>query len=123
MPQILLDTNIIIDYSKGKLEAIELIESLNEPPAISVITVTELIQGIRDKERPFFRAMFDVWVILPIDHKIALQAGEFARTYRKSHNITLADSFIAATADIYQYDLKTRNIKDFPMLKDLKSPY
>ena len=45
------------------------------------------------------------------------------RQYHKSHNISLADALIAATAEQYQAKLVTLNSKHFPMTKDVIVPY
>ncbi len=123
MTSVLLDTNIIIDYSRDNANAVGFVENLGILPSISVITVAEIIQGVRDKERPFFRDVFEVWNVIPINHEIALLAGEYRLRYFKSHNLGLADAFIAASASIQNAELVTLNIKDFPMFGMLKRPY
>ncbi len=123
MTSVLLDTNIIIDYSRDNPNAVELVENLDILPSISVITVAEIIQGVRDKERPFFRGIFEVWNVIPISREIALLAGEYRLQYLESHNLGLADAFIAASASIQGAQLTTLNIKDFPMFRMLQRPY
>ncbi len=98
MSSVLLDTNIIIDYSREMREAVKFVETLEQSPCVSVITVSEIIQGVRDKERPFFRDLFEVWEVLPINHEVALLAGEYRLQYFKSHNLSLADALIGGSA-------------------------
>ncbi|MDD9909583.1 MAG: type II toxin-antitoxin system VapC family toxin [Ahrensia sp.] len=120
---VLLDTNIIIDYSREKSGAAGFIESLTAVPCVSVITVTEIIQGVRDAERPFFQNMFAVFEVLPITHDVALLAGEMRWRFSKSHNLGLADACIAASSQHYDRPLATLNVRDFPMFDGLMRPY
>ncbi|TFG89271.1 MAG: type II toxin-antitoxin system VapC family toxin, partial [Hyphomicrobiales bacterium] len=41
----------------------------------------------------------------------------------KSHGVGLADAIIAATADSENAELKTLNVKHYPMFKGLTPPY
>jgi predicted nucleic acid-binding protein len=43
--------------------------------------------------------------------------------YGKSRGVGLVDAILAATAEAEQADLKTFNIKHYPMMKGLKPPY
>jgi len=55
---------------------------------------------------------------------VSERAGEFARSFRRSHSgIDLADFLIAATADVLGARLLTRNARHFPMFAGLESPY
>lgn len=45
---LLLDTDVIIDYLRGRAEAVTYIESLTEPLLVSTITVAELYSGVRE---------------------------------------------------------------------------
>jgi hypothetical protein len=72
----------------------------------------------------------EVWKLLgslrpePITELVARRAGEFMRQYRRSHSgIGLADYLIAATAELRGQQLATLNVRHFPMLTDLKSPF
>jgi len=123
MSPFLFDTNIVIDYSCDNPKAVEFVETQTVLPSVSVITVAEIIQGVRDKERPFFQRVFEVWNVLPITHEIALLAGEYRLAFFKSHNLGMADAFIAASAKFHKQQLATLNVKDFPMSKGLKRPY
>jgi len=52
---------------------------------------------------------------------IATRAGEWARTYRRSHEgISAIDYLVAATAEIHGADMLTQNVKHFPMFHGLK---
>ena len=46
--RLLIDTDVLIDYLRDKVEAVSYLESLSELLLISVITVAELYAGVRD---------------------------------------------------------------------------
>ena len=46
-----------------------------------------------------------------------------AKCSNNVHEVGLADAVIAATAESLGAELKTLNVKHFPMLKGLKPPY
>lgn len=121
---ILLDTCILIDYSKDHVGAAGYLEKLQNPPAVSALTVTEILTGVRNKhEKELFLTLFNLWEVLPVTHEIAELAGFYRQTYFKSHNVGVVDAIIAATAEKNNAQIATLNIKDFPMIKDLARPY
>lgn len=92
--------------------------------AISVVSIAELVGGIRSGERR------EVWRLLasfraePATEIIARRAGGFRRQYRRSHDgIGLGDYLIAGTAEVKGYDLATLNVRHFPMFKNLRPPF
>jgi predicted nucleic acid-binding protein len=114
---LLIDTDVLIDYLRGRSEAISYVESLTAPLILSVITVAELYSGVREGEE---RAALDNFVsafeVIPVNDEIAVQGGLYRRDYGKSHNVGLADAIIAATAVSRGATLVTLNRKHFPML-------
>jgi predicted nucleic acid-binding protein len=54
---------------------------------------------------------------------IARAGGFFKRDYGKSHGVGLADAIIAATCETENADLKTLNVKHYPMIKGLIPAY
>ena len=44
----LIDTDVMIDLSRGNVDAANYLDSLSDP-AISIVTAQELIVGVRDK--------------------------------------------------------------------------
>ena len=62
------------------------------------------------------------WV--PVNEEIARLAGSMAAEYRKTHSgIDTIDYLIAATATVVGADLLTTNVRHFPMIRRLPSPY
>lgn len=120
----LLDTCILIDYSRGKPEAIAFINNLTLAPTLSVLTVTEILAGIRNKkEQSLFENFFSYCDILPVTYSIATQAGQLLNQYMRSHGTDLVDGVLAATALEHQLELVTCNLKHFPMFTNLVAPY
>jgi hypothetical protein len=123
---ILVDSDILIAHLRGVDAARDwLIDARrDEPLAISVVSITELVGGMRSAERR------EVWQLLasfraePATEIIARRAGDFWRHYRRSHaGIGLGDYLIAATADVKGYRLATLNVRHFPMFKNLPRPF
>jgi predicted nucleic acid-binding protein len=114
MVQLLIDTDVLIDYLRDRAEAVTYLESLTPPLSISAITVAELYAGVRDgAERSTLDQFIDSFQIIAIDENIAVRAGLIRRDFGKSHGTGLADAIIAATAELQQADLVTLNGKHF----------
>jgi predicted nucleic acid-binding protein len=120
----LFDTDILIDYLRGYSAAVTVIETHISEAYISVMTVAELYQGVRDgDERTKLGATVSAFTILSITRDIAEQGGLFSRDYRVSHGCGLADCIIAATADSHGLVLSTLNQKHYPMIRTIDVPY
>ncbi len=123
----LFDTNILIDYLKGKPEATSLLEQcLQEGQVLtcSLITKVELLSGARPGEEQILRDFLDAFERIGLDDNIADGAGRYMSLYRKSHGINTADAIIAASALARGAVLYTLNDRHFPM-DDIKviKPY
>ena len=121
---LLFDTDVLIDYLRGQLDAVAYLEGLTDPLLMSVVTVAELYTGVREgEERETLETFITVFELVPIDEEIARQSGLFRRDYRKSHNVGLADALIAATAERKKAILVTLNQKHYPMVSRITVPY
>ena len=77
---LLFDTDVLIDYLRGRTEAVEYIDTLSVPLFVSVITVAELYAGVRDgTERMQLDAFISAFGILPLEHTIAITGGLYRR--------------------------------------------
>lgn len=122
----LVDSDVLIAHLRG-LETARawLLRARKDGPlAISVVSIAELVGGIRSGERR------EVWRLLssfraePATEFIARRAGEMMRRYRRSHTgIGLGDYLIAATAEVRGLQLATLNARHFPMFEDLVAPF
>ena len=121
---LLIDTDVLIDYLRGRPEAVSYLESLAETLLISAVTIAELYAGVRDgAERNALASFIQAFEIVAVDEEVAVKGGLYRRDYSKSHNTGLADALIAATAEIRNAELVTLNKKHFPMLSNVIVPY
>lgn len=122
---LLLDTDIFIDYLRGEVHSKDLIKNLlNDEVFFSAITETELLAGREcnnQKKREDILHLLSVFNKIVVDNKIAQMAGDIRRNY----NITIPDAIIAASTISTESTLLTRNIKDFEIIIGLKikKPY
>ena len=119
----LFDTDVLIEHLRGNEDATALLleASLDRQAACSVLTRFELLAGMRSDERSQIRRLLDSLTNLETSLEVATRAGEWARSYRRSHEgISSIDYLIAATAEIHGADLLTSNVKHFPMFSDLQ---
>lgn len=122
--KLLLDSNIFVDYLRGRTEALEFFDNIEETPAISALTVAELYAGAREgKERELLDQIVPAIDVVAVTAEIAMLGGLFRRQYMKSHRLNIADAVIAATAERERLKLVTLNRKHFPMFGDLITPY
>ncbi|MDO9228244.1 MAG: type II toxin-antitoxin system VapC family toxin [Syntrophales bacterium] len=116
--QVLLDTDVLIDYLRDYDAAVVYLEGLSQPLLVSVITVAELYSGVQEgKERNVLDQFMRAFDKIPIDDNIAMKAGLIRRQYGPSHGIGLADALVAATAAVNNAKVATLNKSHFPMIK------
>ena len=118
MKAALFDTNILMDYLKGKPEAISVVDSCLQEGRVltcSLITKVELLSGARRGEEKILHDFLDAFDRIGLDDNIAEVAGQYMNLFRKSHGINTADAIIAASAKVREAVLYTLNDKHFPM--------
>ena len=123
----LVDTDIAIDHFHGHQAAQDYFaETLaaGEVLAVSVITLTELMAGMRPGEEARTEKLLNLFVLLEVDEAVGRKAGEYLHEYARSHHLELGDALIAASAALSGAELITRNTKHYPMT-DIRviSPY
>jgi hypothetical protein len=120
----LFDTTILIDYLRGRREAIDLFEAQVATPKVSVVSTLELYAGVRNRrEEQRTEQLLSQAALLPVTQEIAKYAGVLIRVYEASHGVEMADAIIAATAQHHGLRLATLNVKHFPMFPKLKRAY
>ncbi len=123
---ILVDSDVLIAHLRGVAAARDwLVGARNDGPlAISVVSIVELIGGMRTVERRQIWRLLASFHVEPATEMVARRAGDMMRRYRRSHNrIGLGDYLIAATADVRGLELATLNVRHFPMLEGLQPPF
>jgi len=111
VPDILLDTDVLIDHLRGARR----LTTAKDLPSYSVITRTELFAG-RASEEKAVTVLLAPFRELPVDRTVAERAGRLKR----EHGVRIADALIAATALIHGCVLVTRNVGDFENVPRLK---
>jgi predicted nucleic acid-binding protein len=122
--QLLIDTDVLIDYLRDYPDAVSYVEAQQDRLLISVMTVAEWYAGVREgEERSRLERFLRAFEIVPLDLRLAVQGGLYRRDYSRSHHVGLVDTLIAATATHRQVPLVTLSRKHFPMLQDVIVPY
>jgi len=121
---ILLDTDVLVDFFRGHSKALVFLNAHSDRIILSSIVVAELYAGVkRDNEQAALDNFVSLFRVVPVSADIAKTGGLYKRDYGRSHGVGLADTIIAATAEAENAELKTLNIKHYPMLKGLRTAY
>jgi predicted nucleic acid-binding protein len=121
---ILLDTDVLVDFFRGHSKAVAFINAHSDSIILSSIVVAELYAGVKgDAEQTVLEHFISLFRVVPVSAEIAKAGGLYKRDYGKSHGVGLADAILAATAEAENAELKTLNVKHYPMLKDLRPAY
>lgn len=116
MRNVVVDTDILINFLRGKEKAKEFLLSLVENSTIycSAITVAEVYAGMKEHEKERTTELIESLNIADVTLAIAEKAGEYRRTIMKQ-SLELDDCLIAATAFVKGSVLATGNGKHYPM--------
>jgi tRNA(fMet)-specific endonuclease VapC len=118
---ILCDTNIIIEFYKNNPAVVAELTLIGQPNiAISIVTAGELVYGALNKKE-LNQILLDIahLNLLHIDDQIGSTFITLMANYSLSHNLTLPDALIAATAIVHDIPLYTLNIKDFRYMTEV----
>ena len=122
--QLLIDTDVLIDYLRGRSQAVAYLESRRETLFTSAIVVAELFAGVREGgEREALDTLLRAFEVTEVDSAIAEQGGLWRRDFHGTHGTSLTDALIAASASAAGATLVTLNKAHFPMLRDVIVPY
>lgn len=124
MKKLLFDTDVLIEYLRGKDDAQTYIDDIQDEVYMSSISVAELYAGVRKGEESRKLEIFiETFEVISLNKNIAKNGGLYRNQYKPSHGTGLADALIAATAKEIGAQVVTFNIKHFPMLNDVIKPY
>lgn len=120
----LIDTDVLIDYLRGRERAAKFLEDLKGELLVSSISVAELYSGVRGvEEEQALDQFLQAFLVVEVDQAIAKKAGLYRHEFSKSHGTGLADALIAASAESRHSILVSLNRRHFPMVKGIKVPY
>ncbi|MCL5675753.1 MAG: PIN domain-containing protein [Patescibacteria group bacterium] len=124
--KIIIDTNILIDFSRRKKETfwselVTLAKKDGHELILPSAAVFEFLAG-NEMNNPSNREkaenlLSDV-IIIDLDKKIAQKAADLFREYQAE--IGVIDYFLAATAMVFDGELATLNTKHFKIFKNLR---
>lgn len=116
MKNVLVDTDILINFLRGREKARTFLSSLINESIIycSVVTVAEIFAGMKEHEREKTTDLLDSLNIIDVTREIAEKAGSYKNRI-KSHELELDDCFIAATAFVRNAVIATGNGRHYPM--------
>ncbi|MGI8608945.1 MAG: type II toxin-antitoxin system VapC family toxin [Candidatus Dormibacteria bacterium] len=102
MPEVLVDTDVIIDHLRGHRRLPDDVVA-----AYSTVTRCELFSGGDDAA--VIRTLLDALVEVDVDRVVAETGGAI----RRKHGLTVPDALVAATALGLGVPLVTRNARHF----------
>ncbi len=119
------DSTVLIAHLRGEPRATNLLlDTPSDDRIASVMSRVEIEGGMRSAERADVASLFSVLRLAPVTDAVAARAGEHLRKYRRSHQgIDIVDFVIGATAEIYEAQLATLNVRHFPMFRGLRPPW
>ena len=134
----LLDTNAVSEWVKPRPNQglIRWMEAADEDRVfLSVISLAELRYGVDRMPTGARQSRLEQWLrnelplrfegrILSVDQNVAEAWGRtVSRSEAAGRPMAVMDAFLAATAEIHRLTLVTRNVRDFPALKDVINPW
>ena len=115
----LLDTTVLIDFSKRREPALSLVRQLlarREELGVCPINVGEFFTGLTSADRLVWDEFLDLLYYWPISFAAARQAGIWRYDFaRQGLALSMTDALVAAVALLENAILLTGNVKDFPM--------
>lgn len=120
MSRVLIDTDILINFLRGDEKTGAILRDLSQEhhALCSVITVGEILAGMRPQEKDKTYFLLKGLQVIPVTFEIAEQAGLW-KFKLKMHSLELDDCLIAATCVLHADALFTQNKKHYPM-KEIK---
>ena len=119
---VIVDTDILIDAGREVREAVNCLQQIEQKfsLAVSIVTQMELIVGCRNKkELNTLEKFLERFHIIRLDEQISDLATDLLKRYRLSNGLLIADSLIAATAEISNQQLITKNQRHYRFIEDL----
>lgn len=123
----IVDTSVAVDHLRGHAPATTLLEDLirrDAPLLSSEVVRVELLAGVRPSDEERVEQFCSALDWLPVTEAVTREAAVLARRYRGSHGgIDDVDYLLGATTLLVGGELLTTNVRHFPMLDGLRTPY
>ncbi len=123
MDFVLIDTDVLIDYSHGLQRAKDALIKLKRTHRleISVITQLELMMGCQNRrEFSQLQEFIKLFHVIKLNELQSLEVVYLFESYWLSHGVSIPDMLIAATAKTMKVPLYSKNSKDFLFIGGLK---
>ena len=121
---ILVDTDVLVDFLRGHGKAVAFVNEFSSRIILSPIVVAELYAGVKgNAEQTVLENFLSLFRVVPLTAEIAKIGGLHKRDFGKSHGVGLADATLAATANAEKAELRTLNVKHYPMFSGLEPAY
>lgn len=127
---VLIDTSILIEHERGRLDLRARFEKLKTHAVfLSVISASELLHGayratdpaVGARRRAFVEAVLARFSIIEIDLEIArAHAVLWNELAQRGQMIGVHDGWIAATCIAYEHILVTANVREFGRVPGLR---
>ena len=117
-----IDSDIVIDYIRGKKYAIEILQDNVEKGTVVISTIThfEVYRGMRTGEERHTDSFLDTLLSIDVDVELAREGGRLMNGLRsKGITVDAADAILAATAIRLKAPLISNNVSRYPF-HDLK---
>ena len=119
MNKYLADTTVLIDSLRYGQSATLFLKT--ELPAISCVSVAELIQGCKNsRQLQSAKKLYSCLEIFPLYNDVSSRALELLEKHFLSQHLKFLDALIAATAINLNLTLVTSNAKHFSFISNLK---
>lgn len=124
---VLIDSNVWIAAERGDLDLVQVL-SAQASPAISAITLSELLHGVHRANTSARRAVRERFVehlanavpILPVDREVARIHARIGATLQTQGVVVGAhDLLIGCTALAHDIPIVTRDLRSFPRIPGL----
>ena len=118
---VLLDSDILIDWLEGQTWAKTLIWDSNLRLYCSNVSRKELLakRGLSNRERQKILRLLRLVRVVDVDSTIAAAASELLQKYKR-YPLRVDDALIAATAWVKRFPLLTRNRKHYRFIEEIE---
>jgi predicted nucleic acid-binding protein len=128
MPDVLVDSSVIIDHLRGRPQATSYLANLESSGALAThaVVVAEVLSGARDsREQRDIDQLFQHFSLLTVSEADSRDSLTLLRQFRLSHGVGWLDCLIASTAIRLAVPVANLNIKHFAVFPGLRvfAPY